>query len=112
MNNSSVDSNDQGSARASFNEPLAAQSAVHASPIFAENRPATPSVMEQTLQSRLLVLATLFCVTGALGLPLLWISPAFSRIHKVIWSIIVMAYTCALIGGTWAIVVWAYRQFR
>ncbi len=69
------------------------------------------SLMEQALQNRWAVLGTLFFVTGALGLPLLWVSPAFSRLHKLFWSMLVLLYTGALCGLTWAIVVWAYRQF-
>lgn len=117
MNNSSAQPERQPTAPANLAEPIVGQSSAQAAtpttaiPARASRRAAS-SVMEQTLQSRFLVLATLFGVTGALGLPLLWMSPAFSRIHKAIWSVMVLAYTSALIGGTWAIVVWAYRQFQ
>ncbi len=66
-------------------------------------------VWSQTLQSRTAVLATLFLVTGALGLPMLWYSPVFSRVDKILWTLMIMIYTTALIGVTWAIVVWCYR---
>ena len=126
MNNRSLDPDRQPSVPPSFAEPLAAQPPIQpardagflssqsatASGSSQTSSSAAPSILEQTLQSRLAILATLFCVTGALGLPLLWMSPAFSRLHKWIWSAIVLAYTSALIGGTWAIMVWAYRQFR
>ncbi len=112
MNNPSAEPDRQVTTPASFAEPIAAPSPVHAATHSTQARPAAPSVMEQTLQSRFLVLATLFGVTGALGLPLLWMSPAFSRFHKAVWSVVVLAYTSVLIGGTWAIVVWAYRQFH
>jgi hypothetical protein len=68
------------------------------------------SLWQQTVQSRGVVLGTLFLVTGALGLPLLWYSPVFSQIEKWVWSIVVFCYTAALIGITWAIVVWCYRM--
>ncbi len=48
--------------------------------------------------NRPLIFAMLFGVTGALGLPLLWYSPAFSRREKWIWSIINCIYTAALIA--------------
>lgn len=48
--------------------------------------------------SRPLVFGILFGVTGALGLPLLWGSPAFSRKEKWVWSIINCLYTLGLIG--------------
>lgn len=67
------------------------------------------SVWQNTLQSRTAVLATLFLVTGAIGLPLLWYSPVFSRFEKFLWSLMTVMYTSALIGVTWAIVYWCYQ---
>jgi len=70
------------------------------------------SVWQQTLNSRTAVLGTLFLVTGAIGLPMVWYSPVFSKVEKWFWSFMAIAYTSALIGVTWAIVYWCYRLFR
>ena len=77
--------------------------------------PATPpqpaeSALQQTLQSRLTVLGTLFLITGAIGLPLLWCSPVFTRLEKCLWSMATTLYTAALVGVTWTIVAWCYRS--
>ena len=55
-----------------------------------------------------MVLAILFGVTGALGLPLLWMSTKFSLVERIFWSLVVILYTTALVGVTAAIVMWAY----
>lgn len=68
------------------------------------------SVWQQTLKSRTAVLGTLFLVTGALGLPLLWYSPVFSRVEKLFWTLMAAVYTSALIGVTWAILYWCYQM--
>lgn len=62
------------------------------------------------LQSRSAVLAILFLVTGALGIPLLWINRNFSPIERIAWTIVVTIYTLILIAFTAWIVWWAYRQ--
>ncbi len=67
------------------------------------------SLWNVAMQSRRTVLLTLFLITGALGLPLLWYSPAFSSAEKTVWSAAVMAYTAALVGFTAAVVYWCYR---
>ena len=52
----------------------------------------------------------LFCVTGFLGLPFLWMSPKFSDSEKMVWSVVVVIYTLILIGITMAICWWSYSQ--
>lgn len=47
--------------------------------------------------SRPLVFSILFGVTGALGLPLLWFSPVFTRKEKWLWSTINVMYTLGLV---------------
>jgi hypothetical protein len=59
--------------------------------------------------SRGMVLAILFGVTGALGIPLLWMSNRFSLAERIFWSIVVIFYTTALVGVTAAIVMWSFR---
>ena len=49
------------------------------------------------LHSRSLIFGLLFGVTGALGLPLLWYSPAFNRKEKWLWSLVNVVYTAVLV---------------
>ena len=53
---------------------------------------------EGITHNRPLVFAILFGVTGALGLPLLWFSPAFTTTEKWLWSTINILYTLGLIA--------------
>ena len=66
----------------------------------------------QGLQNRLTVLAILFFVTGALGLPLLWVNRRFSIREQMIWSLVVTLYTALLIWGVAKICWWSYQQFQ
>ena len=66
----------------------------------------------QGLQNRLTVLAILFFVTGALGLPLLWVNRRFSIREKMIWSLVVTLYTALLIWGVAKVCWWSYQQFQ
>lgn len=65
---------------------------------------------DKRFTTRLVVLLILFGVTGALGLPALWWSKQFSRGEKWFWTVVVSAYTFALIAGTLAICWWALSQ--
>jgi len=65
---------------------------------------------ERMLSNRRLILLILFCVTGAIGLPLLWISSGFSKTEKVLWSLANLVYTLALIALCIAICMWAYAR--
>ncbi|MGN6133956.1 MAG: hypothetical protein ACTHOU_05610 [Aureliella sp.] len=57
---------------------------------------AKPAEQNSLLNNRSLLLGLLFGVTAALGLPLLWYSPAFSRQEKWWWSIAIVIYTLLL----------------
>lgn len=56
------------------------------------------------------VLALLFLVMAALGLPILWMSRGFSRRMKVVWTIVVLLYTLLLLGCTAAVLQWSYQR--
>ncbi|TWU24155.1 hypothetical protein Pla52o_20790 [Novipirellula galeiformis] len=72
---------------------------------------ATPPFQQRRLlQSRGAVLATLFLVTGALGIPLLWMNKAFSNVERYFWALIVSLYTALLIYAAWQICRWSYHQ--
>jgi rRNA maturation protein Nop10 len=65
-------------------------------------RPAAAAAKDQAgkwdwIHRRRTVLFVLLCATGALGLPALWLSRAFSTQAKIIWSIIVTAETTLLV---------------
>ncbi len=64
----------------------------------------------EMFQSRGIVLAILFLVTGVLGIPLLWINRNFSTTERIVWTIIVTIYTTALVAFTAGIVWWAYQR--
>ena len=72
----------------------------------------TTTADSQGLQNRLTVLAILFFVTGALGLPLLWVNRRFSIREQIIWSLVVTLYTALLIWGVAKICWWSYQQFQ
>ena len=66
--------------------------------------------MGQLLNSRLLIFVMLFGVTGFLGLPILWMSPSFSRLEKYFWSVVNILYTTVLIILCVVICWWAYTR--
>jgi len=69
-----------------------------------------PSGWSFILENRAAMFGLLFCVTGFLGLPLLWRSQKFTHKEKTIWSIIVVIYTLILIAIVFGICWWSYRQ--
>ena len=93
----------------SFNDPSQAEPLAPPTQSPGIQTRSMSSVWQNTLQNRTAVLATLFLVTGALGLPLLWYSPVFSRFEKLLWTLMTLMYTSALIGVTWAIIYWCYQ---
>ena len=68
------------------------------------------SAAAKILDNPWIVLALLFFVTAALGLPLLWISRAFSAPMKILLSIVVMLYTLLLLAVFWLIMAWCYGR--
>lgn len=56
------------------------------------------------------VLILLFFVTGFLGLPVLWISRGFTPGMKVVWSVVVILYTCMLIGCCGMVLWWVWSR--
>ncbi len=69
-----------------------------------------PSQIRRFMDNKLAMLATLFFVTAALGLPFLWKSNGFTRREKTIWSIIVSIYTILILWGFGAIMWWSYSR--
>jgi len=59
-----------------------------------------------------LMLAMLFFVTAALGLPFLWISRGFSTLSKIVLTIVVLAWTALALWLTWLVVVWSLTRIE
>lgn len=59
-----------------------------------------PSFVEQVVHTKFGVLLACFGVLAILGLPLIWVSRAFTRKEKFFWSIVVTLYTLALCAMT------------
>ncbi|HTN73995.1 MAG TPA: hypothetical protein VL096_02065 [Pirellulaceae bacterium] len=74
--------------------------------------PAPPASWRQAVDNPWVVLGLLFFVMAILGLPILWMSKAFSPPMKIVLSIVVTLYTIAAIGCTGAIVWWAWQSIQ
>jgi hypothetical protein len=59
--------------------------------------PPPEPLWRRALDNRALMLFMLFCVWGALGIPILWMSRGFSTLSKIVLSIVLVAYTGAMI---------------
>lgn len=70
------------------------------------------SLLARGLNHRGLVLALLFFVTAALGLPVLWKSPAFSPREKIVWSVIVTIYTAVILWLFARVMWWSYTRIQ
>jgi hypothetical protein len=53
-----------------------------------------------------LLIAVLFLVTAALGLPLLWISRGFSLTAKIVLTILVLIWTALVLWAFYAVMAW------
>ena len=58
------------------------------------------------------VLLALFVVLGPFGLPLLYKSPKFNKLSKIILTIVVIVYTLLLIYGTLEMVRFTYEKIE
>jgi hypothetical protein len=59
-----------------------------------------------------LMIVTLFFVTAALGLPLLWISRGFSTFWKIVLTFAVLAWTALVFWVFFLIMAWCWSQLR
>lgn len=66
--------------------------------------------LDWLLNNKLALLGLLFFATAALGLPLLWKSPKFSRQERITWSIAVTVYTVVILWIFCAIMWWSYSR--
>ena len=56
------------------------------------------------------MLAMLFFVTAALGIPFLWMSRGFSTLAKVVLTIVVLAWTALILWAFWLVMVWSWTR--
>ena len=75
-----------------------------------EPTPAGPPPTSKWHQSVLFVLLMLFLVLGPLGLPLLWKSPKFSTLWKIVLTAGVLLFTCWLISLCYSTIQTALNQ--
>ena len=71
---------------------------------------APPQAWRELVDNRWLMVAMLFFVTAALGLPLLWISRGFSRTSKIALTIAVLAWTALVFWAFYLIMAWCYMR--
>ena len=65
----------------------------------------------RALDNPWIVLALLFFVFAGLGIPLIWISKAFSTSVKIILTIALTLYTVLLLWIVWLILLWSYSNY-
>lgn len=78
--------------------------------VAGERRSGRSKLASSVLASRWTVLCILFLATAALGIPLLWRSPAFSKNERIIWSVIVTLYTILILWIFYLIMAWSWRR--
>jgi hypothetical protein len=47
---------------------------------------------------------------AVLGLPILWMSRGFSRLSKVVLTVVVLLYTAGLFYAVWLVLLWSYHR--
>lgn len=62
------------------------------------------------LYRRGVVLGLLFFVTLFLGWPLLWMSPRFSTLSKVVITLVNLAYSVLVLWGFYLLMAWCYAR--
>jgi hypothetical protein len=72
--------------------------------------PPRPQTWRDAVENPWLMLAMLFFVTAALGLPFLWISRGFSTLWKIVLTVVVLAWTVLILWLFWLIMVWCYTR--
>lgn len=72
--------------------------------------PTNSPVWRQAIDNPWVLLPTLFFVTAALGLPLLWISRGFSTLWKIVLTIALVAWTALILWIFWLIMAWCVAR--
>lgn len=74
--------------------------------------PSTEPAWRSAIDNPWIVLGLLFFVMAICGLPILWLSRAFSTPMKALLSLVVTIYTLALFGCTAAVVWWSFTTLQ
>lgn len=64
------------------------------------------------IDNRLVLVAILFFVTAALGLPFLWMSRAFGVWGKILLSVAVIVWTVLVLWVFWLIMLWCWGRLE
>ena len=72
--------------------------------------PEVSPAWRRALDNPWLMLAMLFFVTAALGIPFLWMSRGFSTLAKVVLTIVVLAWTALILWAFWLVMVWSWTR--
>jgi len=76
----------------------------------AEKMRPVPSRLKLLLDNRWAVLAAIFFAMMFLGLPLLWRCPSFSKIEKLVWTLIVLIYSAVLLWVFYLVMAWCFGR--
>jgi hypothetical protein len=90
-------------------EPVGAEPAVPVEALEDDDAPRGASFQE-IADNRLVLLGTLFFVTAALGIPILWKSRVFSPLAKIGLTLVVLAWTAFLFWLLWLVMLWSYNR--
>ena len=83
--------------------------AVGAGPVMSELAD-DGDVRDRWIDNPWFVLGILFLVTLFLGLPILWTSRAFSRLMKIVITLVVLVETVLVFWAFYEIMAWSWQQ--
>ena len=69
-----------------------------------------PDEQDRLLYNPWVVLGLLFLVTMFLGLPLLWLSPRFSTVSKIIITLLNLTYSAVVLWAFYLLMAWCYGR--
>lgn len=90
------------------------QAVIAAPPELSPNDPSTGARREDPLQSKLqsraVVLFTIFVAAGAFGIPLLWVNKKFTQGERIFWSIAAVLYSFGVLLLGAVILMWIWKK--
>ncbi len=66
--------------------------------------------LQSKLQSRAVVLFTIFVAAGAFGIPLLWVNKKFTQGERIFWSIASVLYSIGVLWIGAVILIWIWEN--
>ena len=70
------------------------------------------ATLSQLANNPWIVLATIFFATAAFGIPLIWISRAWSTRMKIVLTVVTILYTIFILWVFMLIMSWCYHRIR